>query len=109
MIFAYSPPFTDEVSFTLSNIQGALPFSFSYIFRSIEEGYVLTNDLFCRVAFDGFRTRVPTDDVPSAIQHDNRIIFDATDEQPEALLASFQRLLRPYALSNIVIDRYYGK
>ena len=45
------------------------------------------SDFLARVALDPLGPRIPVDDVPVGIEHEDRVIGDAFDQQPEAPLA----------------------
>src|SRR3954454_10189637 len=53
----------------------------------IEDTEVLTDDLVCGVALDPLSSRVPAHDVAFRREHEDRVVLDRLDEQPEPVLA----------------------
>src|SRR5215213_11035759 len=65
---------------------------------------MLPDDFVCRVAFDALRPRVPVDDHAARIQHEDRVVHHAFDQQAEAALALTQGFLRRHSLRDVAGD-----
>ncbi len=63
--------------------------------RRVEGSEMPPDDLRSGVPLDPLRARVPARHHPFGREHENRVIPDGLDEQPEAFLAALQCLLRP--------------
>ena len=59
-------------------------------FGGVEARKVLADDLVGSVSLEALGAGVPGENVAVGIQHENRIVPHALDEQPEALLALLQ-------------------
>ena len=59
----------------------------------VEDAEVLTDDLVGGVALAALGSRVPAGDAALGREHEDRVVGDGLDQQPEALLARAQRLL----------------
>ena len=53
-----------------------------------------SNDFTGAVALDLFRAAIPADDVARLIQHENRVILDTVNQEPELFFAVTQLYLR---------------
>ena len=62
---------------------------------------MLADDFCGAVAFDALGSRVPARHPPLRIEHEDRAILHALNQQPEALLALAQGLLGALALGNV--------
>ncbi len=62
------------------------------VFIRIENGEVLPDDLFARVALDALGTRIPGVDSTADVDHVDRDVFDAEHELQELLFALSQRV-----------------
>src|SRR6185437_14170154 len=62
------------------------------VFRRVEDREVLSDDLVFGITFDSLRALVPSDDVAPRVEHEDRVIFDALDEQAESLITLPQLL-----------------
>ena len=60
----------------------------------IEDTEVLADDLVGGVALAALCPAVPADDVPARIEHEDGVVLDRLDEQPEAFLAAAELLGR---------------
>ena len=65
---------------------------------------MLADDLVGRVALDPLGPGVPGGDVAVGVEHEDRVVPDALDQEPEALLALAQRLLGLLALRQVARD-----
>src|SRR3569833_1364719 len=74
------------------------------VVRRIEPREVHAEDLVRGVAHDRARARVPRGHVALRIEHDQRVVADAVDQQPDALLGLDQGLLREPALAQVARD-----
>src|SRR5204863_75418 len=70
----------------------------------VEAGEMLPDDLFGGVAFDAFGARIPVADDAVRIEHEQRVIHDALDEQAEVSLAFPDRLLGSHAFADVARD-----
>src|SRR5688572_27404434 len=55
---------------------------------------MLADDLVGAVALDALRAKVPRDDAAARVEHEDRVVPHALDEEPECLLARAQSLVR---------------
>src|SRR5690606_14850694 len=65
---------------------------------------MLSYDLLPAVTLDFLRTGIPARDDAFAVQHENRVIDHAVDQQTEALFALCERLLVQLAVGEIAGD-----
>ena len=70
----------------------------------IEAREVLADDLVGAVALDALGAGVPGRDVAVGVEHEDRVVLDALDQQAEALLALPQRLLVLAPLGQVAGD-----
>src|ERR1700691_3718541 len=71
------------------------------IFGSKKAIVVLTDDFRRGVSLDSLRTLVPAHDSALRIEHQDRIVLDALNQQPKALLCLQHFLFGQFALSNV--------
>ena len=62
--------------------------------RGVEDAEVAADDLLGGVALDALGAGVPAHDVAARVEHEDRVVLDHFDEQPETLLALPQALDR---------------
>src|SRR6185437_6097479 len=74
------------------------------VLGSIEIGEVAAEDLLRAVAGDALGPCIPGAHEPARIEHEERVIVHALDEEPEALLALAQFLLASAALGKVARD-----
>ena len=72
------------------------------ILFGVEAGEMLADDLVGRIALDTLRARIPVGHMPLGVEHVERMVADALDERPEALLA-FEK--GPLVLALAVMSR----
>ena len=65
---------------------------------------MLPDDLGRRIALDALGAGIPAGDDAVRVQHEERIVGDAVDEQPELTLAFAQTILGLAPLGNIASD-----
>src|SRR3954468_5332323 len=65
---------------------------------------MLSDDLRLRVSLDALRAGVPARHLPARVEHEDRVVGDALDQQAELPFALDQRLLRGAALGDVVRD-----
>src|SRR5690606_23781395 len=74
------------------------------VLGGVEAGEVPADDLLGAVALDALRARIPVGDAPGRIEHEDRIVGDALDQQAEVALAGPQGLLGLLALGHVAAD-----
>ena len=74
------------------------------IFLGIEAREMLADDLVRRIALDALRPRIPVGDDAFGVEHIDRIVGDALDQQPELFLAAAKRLFGFAPLGEIAGD-----
>ena len=85
-VLAHTPTFRLVAPLAVSLLQGYPGQTSLNVFGCVKAGKVLTDDLVGGVALDARGTGVPVGDVSVGIQHEDRIVRDALDKQPEAAL-----------------------
>ncbi|HET8584985.1 MAG TPA: hypothetical protein VFM89_04535, partial [Casimicrobiaceae bacterium] len=70
----------------------------------VEDREMLADDLVRRITADALRAGVPRDDAAVGIEHEDRVVDDAVDEQPESFFAFCQRLLVRAPLGQVARD-----
>jgi len=86
-ILAHAPSLGLEASFACGNRQPAFRQSGCRVFWRIEAGEVRADHFFGAEALDSPRAGVPVRDRAVGREHEDRVVRDAVDEHPEALLA----------------------
>ena len=72
--------------------------------RRVEDAEVLADDLVGRVALAALGAGVPARDAALGVEHEDRVVLDGLDQQPEPLLALAQHLLGLAALGDVPGD-----
>ena len=62
------------------------------IFRRKEAREVTTDDFFSFVSFDSLSTGIPIENLPSRIDHEDRVALDSVEDQTIALFTLSERL-----------------
>jgi hypothetical protein len=89
-VFPYPPAFRCEASGFHGGAQGLLGDACLAILGGIEAGKMLADNLVGQIALGPFGARVPADDAPFAVQHENGIVDDRLDQAlVSALVHSF--------------------
>src|SRR4030095_5442343 len=70
-------------------------------FWRIEAGKMLANYLFSRVALNAFRSGIPSSDIALRIEHENRIVLYALNQQSKSFLAFAQSLFTFPAVGDV--------
>src|SRR5712691_13227075 len=60
---------------------------------------MLADDLAGCISLDALRTRIPFDDIAVRVQHVNRVVGDALDEEAKSLIALVPRRFGPQDIS----------
>ena len=99
-----APAFVDEAARFRRHLELVLrPPALARLLR-IEGREMLADDLGGFVALDALRAAVPGGDVAVGIEHEDRVVADALDEQAKALLALPQGFLVRAALGQVARD-----
>ena len=104
-VASHPPAFGDVLALVGGDLQGARRLATLLFLLGVEAAEVLTDDLARRVVMDPLRTRVPVGDVAFGIEHEDRVVGHALNEQAEPPFAFRQRLLRFTALGEILHQR----
>jgi hypothetical protein len=75
-----------------------------HIFWRVEARQRLAHNLVSLVALDALRTSIPGDDRALRRQHEDRVILDTFDQQPETVLALAQPGEHAFAVGDVGID-----
>src|SRR5919112_2539853 len=75
-----------------------------YVLIGVADREVLSDDLLGLVALDALGSRVPGGDTPLCVEHEDRVVVDAFNQQTKAFLVIAERLLSPLALCNVPDD-----
>ena len=86
-ILAKAPALGQEVLFLARDLQGARRRACFAVFGRIEYRKMLAENLSGLVPLDPLRARVPIGHVPGGIQHADRVVGDALDQETEVTLA----------------------
>ena len=70
---------------------------------------VMTNDLSARIPLDPFRSRVPVNHMPLRIQHVDRVISNALDQEAEASLGIFKFCLTGSKLAGALLHSLFKR
>ena len=103
-VLAHAPAFLLETSLPLGRVEGAGGFAGGAIFLRVETREMLADDLLRPVALDAFRAGIPAHDLAVGIEHVDRVVDHALDEQPQLFLAVVQLGFRLPALAEIARD-----
>ncbi len=85
-------------------LQAALRLASRLILLAIEAREMLTDDLVRPIALDALRAGIPARDMARRVEHVDRIVRDALDQQLELLLAAPQRFGGGFSLAQIPRD-----
>src|SRR5581483_9414173 len=92
-VLADAPALLFEAPFLFRDLQVVLRLAGGTFLGRVKEGEVFADDLFRRVALDPLRAVVPRSDVARGIEHEDRVVLHAVDEQAEQLLAAAELFL----------------
>ncbi len=73
----------------------------------IETGKILADNFLAAISLHARRAGIPAHHASFKIEHVNRVILYAVEEQPESLLAHSQRLFNAFSLGDVAHD--YGE
>src|SRR5471030_3232807 len=85
-VLAHSPAFVFHMADLPRDGQLARWLARRGLFRQIKLREMPADDFLARVSLDARRARVPADHEALRIEHENRVILDTVDQQPEPLL-----------------------
>src|SRR5208283_2154783 len=100
-VLAHPPPFALEAAILPRHFQLAGGLARLDIFGRRKATVMLTDDFCGSVSLDTLRTFVPAYDPALRIQHQDRIVLDALNQQPKAFLALQHFLFGQLARSNV--------
>jgi len=66
---------------------------------------VLADNFVRSISFDALRSLIPACDPAVRVEHEDGVVLDALNEEPEAFLGSVQSLLRAFPVRDIADDR----
>ena len=105
LVAPHAPAFGSILALVGGDLERARRLAALPLLLGVEAAEMLADDLGRRVLVDALRARVPVGDVAVRIEHEDRVVGDALDEQPKAPFAFHQRLLRLAALGDVVLER----
>ncbi len=100
-VFTEPPSVFFEPARGCSFTKGHGRLALAQIFVAIKTGVMLSDNLLGKISLDALRSAVPAGDEPFRVQHENRVVGDAFDQQAKSLFASAQFFGRLPALGNI--------
>ena len=106
-VLAQPPPFVLHPALARGRLELGLRLAQRHVFRRIEDGNVLAQNLFGGVALDRLGARIPARYPASGVEHENGVLLHALHQQAKPLLAFVQRQLRATALG--YITRHLGE
>src|SRR6185312_4798178 len=103
-VLADAPSFGFVAASLARRFERPLRYSGLQVLGGVEAAEMLADDIVGRIALDAFRAGVPVGHPAIRVEHVNRIVGDALDEDPEAALGLEQRLLRRASLGHVAGD-----
>src|SRR6267378_7826860 len=100
-VLAHTPPFVLMTALPLRDLELPPRLALRHVFRRIERGEMLTEDLLRGVSFDALRAGIPARDAPLGVQHEDGVVLNTLRQQPEGLFAATQRVLHFLALRQV--------